>query len=248
MFQQEIVEGANPAVVSFAQQTLPLLQAHYQQAAILADVQPSAITASAPATTAAARLGELGDQDAAFVNQAMTANLTEIAEGRDAAAQSDSVAVDEYGRWMVADHTAMSLALQNIAGDELPSVSPEPPPSNNGSSFDDTYLTNQVLGHAKALMQFITQAETGQNAALVDYAQSALPVLAQHLASAIEIRFGVDLPDKLSAGDFGYGDLLKIATSGPHITDGKVGLAGQATDYFQDKLSLPCGHNSSVTW
>jgi putative membrane protein len=194
LFEQEIANGVNPAVVSFAEQTLPLLQAHYQQAAILAGVQPSANIDSAPVTPKWSEPGQWGDQDAAFVKQAATTSLTEIVEGQRAIAQSDSATVDQYGRWMIADHTAMNVALQTIAGDRASLVSPEI--SHDGASFEDIYLADQVFGHAKALMQFVTEADTGQNAALVDYAESALPVLAQHLASAVELRFGINLPDQ----------------------------------------------------
>jgi putative membrane protein len=246
LFEQEIANGVNPAVVSFAEQTLPLLQAHYQQAAILAEVQPSANIDSAPVTPKGSEPGQLGDQDAAFVKQAATTNLTEIVEGQRAIAQSDSATVDQYGRWMVADHTAMNLALQTIAGDRNSSVSPETPASHDGASFEDIYLADQVFGHAKALMQFITEAETGQNAALVDYAESALPVLAQHLASAVELRFGINLPD-LSADDLGLRDLLTVATDDSFMTEAKLGFARQASDHLLDKLSMAFGHDTPVT-
>jgi putative membrane protein len=246
MFEQEIANGVNPAVVSFAEQTLPLLQAHYQQAAILAGLQPVAHNDSAPVPPAGSGLGELGDQDAAFVKQAAITNLTEIAEGQRAITQSDSAAVDEYGRWMVAEHTAMNLALQAIAGDEISSVSPETPASHDGGSFEDVYLADQVLGHAKALMQFVTEAETGQNAALIDYAESALPVLAQHLASAVELRLGINLP-VLSAEDLGLRDLLNIASGGAPVAETNFGFVKEASDHLLNKLSLAFGHTSSVT-
>jgi putative membrane protein len=246
LFEQEIANGVNPAVVSFAEQTLPLLQAHYQQAAILAGVQPSANIDSAPVTPKWSEPGQWGDQDAAFVKQAATTSLTEIVEGQRAIAQSDSATVDQYGRWMIADHTAMNVALQTIAGDRASLVSPEIPASHDGASFEDIYLADQVFGHAKALMQFVTEADTGQNAALVDYAESALPVLAQHLASAVELRFGINLPD-LSADDLGLRDLLTVATDDSFMTEAKLGFARQASDHLLDKLSMAFGHDTPVT-
>jgi putative membrane protein len=242
LFQQEIADGANPAVVSFAQQTLPLLQAHYQQAALLAGLQLAATAAPAQAMSAATELDSLSEQDAAFVKQAASINLTEIAEGQIASARSDNAAIDEYGRWMIADHGAMNLALQSIAGGEVSSASPQSLPPDNGASFDVTYLSDQVSGHAKALMVFIKEAANGQNAPLVDYAKSALPVLAQHLASAVELRFGFDLPSSLSPDDFK--ELSEIAAENVHITEG-MRFAGQPVDHLLDKsLLIGCRDSS----
>jgi putative membrane protein len=245
LFQQEIADSANPAIISFAQQTLPLLQAHYQQAALLAGVQPAATAAPAPGTSAATELGSLSNRDAAFVKQAASTNLTEIAEGQTAIARSDNAAIDQYGHWMVADHTAMNFALQSIAGGEVSSASPQSLPPDDGASFEATYLSDQVSGHAKALMLFIMEAATGQNAALVDYAKSALPVLAQHLASAVELRFGVDLPDSFSPDDFGFNELGQIAAGNAHITKG-LGGVGPPLDYLFDKVSLMAGDERSL--
>jgi len=119
LFQNEIQDGENPAVVSFAEQTLPLLQAHFEQAAILAGEPVSGLVTSAPETNlapAADSTTDLSDQDRAFVAQATEANLSEIAEGQQAIEQSDDPAIDEYGRWMIADHSAMNAALSNITG------------------------------------------------------------------------------------------------------------------------------------
>jgi predicted outer membrane protein len=239
LFQQEIANGANPAVVSFAQQTLPLLQAHYEQATILAGVEFSKATDTLTlAPPPADGNGEFSEQDIAFAKQAATSNLTEIAEGQDAIARSDNVGVDEYGRWMIANHTAANAALITIAGDIVSSASAEAV----SSTSDEAYLSHQVLGHTETLMQFITEAETGQNADLVTYAKSALPVLAQHLASAIELQFGVDLPDTISTEDFGT--LLSAADSDLKTVTPQ--FFGQFDDHHNaDKLVMACDHTGT---
>src|SRR3954469_13303296 len=141
----------------------------------------------------------LSTQDEAFVNQAATSSLAEIAEGQ-IAIQRGNPATSEFGRWMTADHGAMNTALGAIAQSEgfsLPTtVTPaqqsdlDALQNNSDGTFDSVYATNQVVDHVKVLMTFVREATTGTDPALVAFAKSGLPVLEQHLYGAAELKLG----------------------------------------------------------
>jgi Domain of unknown function (DUF4142) len=49
------------------------------------------------------------------------------------------------------------------------------------------YLNMQVVDHIETLRQFLQETKTGQDPALMTFAQEKLPVLMQHLASAVAL-------------------------------------------------------------
>ena len=196
LFQQEAQGGQNPALVGLATQSLPLLQAHFEQASILAgQPDPGPGVPPVPANTVSTG-APLGAQDQQFVDQAGTSSLAEIAEGQ-IAIQRGNPATSEFGRWMAADHTAMNTALGAIGQSEgfsLPTTVTQDQQSELNSlqsasddNFQNVYATNQVVDHAKALMTFVGEANNGTDPALVAFAQSGVPVLEQHLLGAAEL-------------------------------------------------------------
>jgi len=215
LLQQEVGSGQNPAVVSFAQQALPLLQAHSQAAQGLAAGGGTAGAAGQPGGTAPPPAGgapiattmpaatpagppSLNAQDKQFLQQAASAGLTEVAAGKLAAGQSGNQAVAEFGQWMAADHTAMNNTLSSIAardGVQLP-TSPDATQQAELSSlqsltdgdFFRTYVSNQVTDHTQVLMQFVAEAQKGQDPTVVAYAKDAIPALAQHLQGALDLQ------------------------------------------------------------
>jgi putative membrane protein len=240
LFQQEASSGSNPTLVSIAQQTLPLLQAHFQQAQILAgslggsagtnasadDGSGAAAAGNQPAVEdpiTQTSAGPLNSQDSAFLQQAGTSNLAEIAEGQVAASRMGDVPTSEFGNWMVSDHTALNATLAMIAQQQgtgvptAPTTDQQTELSKLQAAPDDTfasvYASAQVLDHAQTLMQFITEATTGQNAALTSFARNTVPILAQHLAGAVDLELsaaGINPPEQMIAS---LGDLLGGAGS-----------------------------------
>jgi putative membrane protein len=197
LFQQEAQSGENPALVALANQSLPLLQAHFEQASILAGQPDPGPVVPPPPSAGGSGGAALSTQDQAFVDQAATSSLAEIAEGQ-IAIQRGNLATSEFGRWMTADHGAMNTALGAIAQSEgfsLPTtVTPEQQSdldalqNNSDGTFDSVYATNQVVDHVKVLMTFVREATTGTDPALVAFAKSGLPVLEQHLYGAAELK------------------------------------------------------------
>jgi putative membrane protein len=181
LFQHEVAGGENPALVALAQQSLPLLNAHYEQAEVLAGLSPAPYPGigPAPAPDIPAAPTTLSAQDQTFVVQAATSGLAEVAEGQ-IAEQRGNNASSEFGRWMVADHAAVNASLATIAQQEGFVLPAKPTPTqqdeltslSKAPNFDAVYSSDQVLGHVKTLMTFIKEAEIGSDPALVAFARS----------------------------------------------------------------------------
>jgi putative membrane protein len=174
-------------------------------------------------------------QDTSFVQFAAQAGLAEVQEGQLAISNNTDLAVSEYGRWMVTDHTANNAVLQNVATQagiavptapsaeqqaeiaELQSLPPE--------AFASAYSREQVSDHANTLLQFIKEAETGQNPALKAFAQDTIPVLAQHLGAAINLE--LDQLGINALGPFSVSDLTQLLYGTAGVPSGQTG--GEST-------------------
>ena len=156
----------------------------------------------------------LSAQDINFVARAAQSGLLEVEEGQLAQTQAADPAVRAFGGRMVAEHTAQNAALSSIAaqkGISVPaSLSPQQQSeifqlqSQNGSAFDAIYLWGQIKDHAITLMQFIQEAQTGQDPVIRAFAQNSLPILADHLREAIDLeqpRLGLALSQPALASD-----------------------------------------------
>jgi putative membrane protein len=182
-------------------------------------------------TTPASATGTLSAQDTSFVQFAAQAGLAEVQEGQ--LAQSNSnLAVSEFGRWMVTDHTANGAVLQNLAKQEgitlptSPSADQQSDIANLQSlppdAFAAAYSKAQVSDHANTLMQFIKEAEGGQDPALKTFAKDTIPVLTQHLSAAV----GLEL-NQLGASALGsipIGDLVQTLYQTTDKTLNQIGI------------------------
>jgi putative membrane protein len=261
LFQQEASAGQNSAVVSFAQQALPLLQAHWQQAQVLRAAgqltdlgfrltAPSStgvtITPTRPSINPAVPNQQ---QDDTFVQQAATSGLTEVAEGTIAASHTQNPAVSEFGRWMVADHNAVNSVLTAIAqqeGIELPTaITPVQQAevkflqSLTDPQFFKTYVTDQVNDHAQTLMQFIQEANTGQDPAITAFARNEIPVLAQHLNEAVALE--LNLQGKPSTATDISGVITSLIGDQPLLSSGMPTMTGSLTSSSSQAMILPAG-------
>jgi putative membrane protein len=136
-------------------------------------------------------------QDLAFVQKATASGLAEVAEGQVATTKSLNPAVRNFGQRMVTDHTAANNQLSAIAAQEHIPQSPVLTGSEqqeivaletlSDPEFTRTYLDMQVVDHIETLRQFIQETASGQDPGLRTFAQEQLPVLAQHLASAVAL-------------------------------------------------------------
>jgi putative membrane protein len=188
-------------------------------------------------------------QDDIFVQQAATSGLTEVAKGTIAASHTQNPAVSEFGRWMVADHNAMNSVLTAIAqqeGIELPTaITPAQQADVNSlqsltdPEFFKTYVTDQVNGHAQTLMQFIQEANTGQDPAITAFARNEIPVLAQHLNEAVALA--LDLQGKPSAEADISGVVTSLIGDQPLLSNGMSMMAGFPNSASLQAMILPAG-------
>ncbi|HJU15626.1 MAG TPA: DUF4142 domain-containing protein [Stellaceae bacterium] len=140
----------------------------------------------------------LASQDREFMVKAGDGSLAEVQLGTLAAEKSSNPAVQEFGRWMVTDHSLANKRLTTIA-QELgqPELHPTLTRQDiavkdklqglSGSRFNWQYLQIMVKDHKKDVQLFRKEAQEGQKPQLKRYAQNLLPVLQQHLAEAEEL-------------------------------------------------------------
>ncbi len=204
LFQQEAANGQNAAVVAFAKQLIPTLQAHLAASEQLVAATTGIalpvdmVTSPTPLTPNGAALGTPNAQDAAFVQTAGVANMAEVAQGQLAARQTGNPAANQFANWMTADHSGAEASLQTLASQEglsLPSgldqanqqLLGQLQPLTDGAFFA-VYVTGQILAHTQSLTAFIQEAQYGQDTAIKAYASAGISTLAGHLASALTLE------------------------------------------------------------
>ncbi len=155
---------------------------------LLFSVTAAAIFACSPAFAA---------EDAqTFVDKAANGGMFEVQSGELAVKKSKSAEVKKFAQMMVADHSEANKALKAIAQEEglmLPaSLDREHAAKiktlqNADGQFDLPYVKAQLDGHQQTVQMFESYAESGDNAALKDFARKTLPTLKTHLSRIEEI-------------------------------------------------------------
>lgn len=143
---------------------------------------------------AAASAAQLSPQDQQFVKQAAQGGMEEIQSGQLAEQKGASPAVKQLGQTLVTDHTMMNDQLKQVArqqGFEVPqSVDPEQRQEIqqmrqlSGAQFDKQFTNVQVQDHMKTIQAFQQEAQSTQDPALRNLAQSGIPILQKHLEMA----------------------------------------------------------------
>jgi putative membrane protein len=144
----------------------------------------------------------IGAQDREFVNQITLSNRSEIALGNLALAMATDPSVRSYAQMMVADHTAAENDLKQITNDlglgmPMDSLTPMAQMTRmqlmslTGTQFDSAYIVSQVPMHDSSRIIVQTQANTGANGPLRNYATMLLPKIEMHrnMADTMATRF-----------------------------------------------------------
>ncbi len=129
-----------------------------------------------------------------FVDQASASDMYEIEAGKLAQSMGKSQGVKDFGAMMVKDHTKSSADLKAAAA-KADGVTVTPKLSAKqqsdldalkaaGDNFDATYKQQQVAAHEMTLSMLQGFAQSGDNAALKDFAGKTAPVVEGHLAQA----------------------------------------------------------------
>jgi putative membrane protein len=154
----------------------------------------------AVAGPAAAQPSPLSTRD--FISAAQGSDQFEILAADTALAQTHDPRVRDFARRMITDHTATTEALRQAA---MASGTPLPPRAlsetgekflaqvqgQRGPDFDKTYAKTQVLAHQEALAVEQTYARTGSNPAIRAAARAAVPIIAEHLQMAEQLKSAV---------------------------------------------------------
>lgn len=140
------------------------------------------------------------DTDQAFVTQATISGLMEITAGNLALQRAPGFATNEFGAWMVGDHTLVNQQLASLATQEGLTVPTSVDPATQaqinllaaqpaGIPFERAYLAGEVQGHENTINVFENEIQNGSDPALQAYAQQILPVLQGHFTQAVLLQY-----------------------------------------------------------
>jgi putative membrane protein len=140
-------------------------------------------------------------RDRDFVRDAAKASLAEVEEGKMAQSHAQNPEVAQFAKKMVDDHGQANEKLKSIAqakGIEVPSdVDKSDKKANQklekSKNFDRDYTAAQVKDHKKAVKLFESEAKSGKDPELKQFAQATLPTLQEHL------RMSQDLEKKVKS-------------------------------------------------
>jgi putative membrane protein len=235
LFRQEVAAGENPAVVAFASQLIPTLEAHLASSEQLATavtgvaLPVDTVTPPTPLTSDGPALGTPSAQDTAFVQTASLANMAEVAQSQLATAQTGNPAAVQFANWMIADHSGAEAGLTTLAGQEGLTLPSGLDPANEqlltqlrpltDGAFFASYVAGQIIAHTQSLTAFIQESQFGQDTAIKAYASAGIPTLSGHLASALTLE--KTTPGAASAApaiDQGLTSLLNTAAASGNPT------------------------------
>ncbi|HTX33513.1 MAG TPA: DUF4142 domain-containing protein [Bryobacteraceae bacterium] len=138
-----------------------------------------------------------------FLTAADQINLGEIELGKLAEQKGNNPAIRDFGKRMVADHSKLEAQLQSLAKSKGVNLPAQPASAvatlqqqlskDSGSQFDQVYLQHMLAGHKQAIDTFENEIEHGQNTAYKSYAESALPVIQDHIRIAEDVAGKMNL-------------------------------------------------------
>src|SRR5215469_3502759 len=156
--------------------------------------QPGLPNGGQPTTTSA-----FNDTD--FAKEAAQGGLAEVKLGQLAEEKGSSQAVKDFGKRMVADHSAANDKLKTVASREkvmLPTTVNKKDQKTydqlsqlSGDAFDRAYARDMVKDHQHDVAAFKEEASNGQNPAIKGFASETLPTLEDHLKMAREMQRSV---------------------------------------------------------
>ena len=135
--------------------------------------------------------------DRKFVQDAALGGMAEVELGKLAAQKAASDAVKQFGQKMVDDHTKANDQLKQVAGKENITI-PDSLDSKHqsridklsklsGPDFDRAYIKDQVKDHKQDVSEFKTEADSGSDPNIKQFASNTLPILEQHLTMAKDL-------------------------------------------------------------
>jgi putative membrane protein len=157
-------------------------------------------TQAAPAAGARAEVVSAAE----FVRMAAMSDMFEIESSRLAGQRSQNAQVKEFAQHMMRDHQKTTTELQQmirqasaapLSGLQMPQsldqrhqAMVQQLQGAQGAQFDRLYVQQQVQAHQMAVDMFRNYGQSGDNAALKQWASQTLPTLQQHLQQAQQLQ------------------------------------------------------------
>ncbi len=156
--------------------------------AACADTKPPAPPPPPPAPP------PIAANDAAFIQTAAQGGMNEIQTSQLAETTSHSAAIKAFGEKMISDHTANDDQLKQLVtakGGTVPTTLNDDQQAmltklqgEHGRKFDHDYLQGQIMGHEAVLAAFQTEASSGTDPDLKNFATQTIPTIQMHLDRA----------------------------------------------------------------
>ncbi|BCJ41843.1 hypothetical protein GCM10010168_75310 [Actinoplanes ianthinogenes] len=138
----------------------------------------------------AAQAAGSSDRDIDFLRAAHQANLAEIAGGRIAFQKTADPAVKKIAADLMRDHIFMDADLSATARKLRISLPMTPTAEQQAlarryeaagtDTFDEYYISTQLAAHREAHEMAAAQAEQGDQEAVTDLAEKAVPIISRH--------------------------------------------------------------------
>lgn len=136
----------------------------------------------------------LAAADATFIQDAAQGDLAEVQEAQLALTKTHSPKVKAFANKMIADHTANTDQLKQIAtakGATLPTAPNDMQmqqmtalQADMGRKFDHDYIADQITDHTMMLQMFQTEATSSTDPDLKKFAADTTPIIQSHLDMA----------------------------------------------------------------
>ena len=148
--------------------------------------------------TTAASGGNTADAASSdFAMKAANGGMAEVAAGKMAVQKASSQRVKDFAAMMVSDHSKANDELKQKATSQnitLPASIADDDQKmldklnmKSGKDFDKAYMDMMLSDHKKTIALFQTEASSGTNAVLKDFATATLPTLQKHLTAVQSI-------------------------------------------------------------
>ena len=141
--------------------------------------------------------GAGGSPDLSFYKSLAEGGLAEVQLGQLATEKAADSAVKNFAAMMVKDHSAANDELKSLAASKNISLPQGPGAAAraektklealSGSSFDKSYLSNQIKAHKSTVALLQKEISSGQDADAKAFAQKVLPTVQSHLSAAEKI-------------------------------------------------------------
>jgi len=136
--------------------------------------------------------------DQNFILAVAQGGMTEVELGRMAARGGERQDVEEFGRMMVKDHSAINqdlIALASEKGVTLPDRLDADHQRMvdkfvflSGANFDDAYICAMAKAHKMDAKAFITESEATTDSDIRSFVDKSLPVVQMHLDHLKDMR------------------------------------------------------------